>query len=694
MTRDLNRWLIIAVIIILISGCALTLLAAQSEDGRLRKQLLTETSLAGMGIDAGQVAALSGSEADLASLYYLHLKEQMTGIRSTDPIIRFAYLMGQRPDGTVFIFVDSEDPNSENYSPPGEVYTEASDILRQTFVTGTKTTEGPLGDRWGTWVSGFVPLYDPMTGRVIAVFGMDVDARDWNRQIATACTPAVAGTCLFLMLVLTFFFVQKRNDRERRFLEASRAAILESEERYRLLFTRSPIGIVQVDDHGIITTANQKFADIIGVPVERLVGIDTLNNIKDPDLIAAINDTLAGKTGYFEGDYTSVLTGKRSTVRMIGQPIGTEKERRFGAIGIFEDITKRKEMDNALRQTKDYLENLIRFANAPIIVWNPEFRIIEFNHAFEILTGMTRNTVIGQHLDILFSDETRDVSMNLIRSTLGGERWEVVEIPIRHMSGETRTVLWNSANILDPQGRIISTIAQGQDITERKRAEEAQFQANKKLTLLYSITRHDILNLLMALRSYIQLSREGVMDPQLSDIIVKEESIAETIEGHIRFTGDYQNMGVKAPAWQNIHEMVLRAKEALPMNHVRVEVDRTDLSVFADPLFEKVFYNVFDNALRYGGAQMKTIRVCSHETGTGLVVVCEDDGAGISKADKKHLFRRGYGKNTGLGLFLSKEILSITGISIAETSAPGCGARFEMQVPLGKYRWSKGRTVC
>jgi PAS domain S-box-containing protein len=689
-----NRWLIVAVIIILASGCVLTLWAAKSEDSRLRRQLLTETSLAGQGLTTENIAALSGSEADLASPEYLQLKEQMAGIRAADPLIRFAYLMGQRPDGTVFIMVDSEDPDSENYSPPGEVYTEASDVLRQAFLTGNVTTEGPLDDRWGTWVSGFVPLKDGGTKSVIAVFGMDVDARDWNRQIATACTPAVAGTLLFLMLVLTFFLVQKRNERERRLLEASEAAVRRSEEQYRMLFSKSPVGIVQVDEHGVIVIANQKFADIIGMPVEQMTGIDLIANVRDPGMVAAIRDTLAGKIGYYEGDYTSVLTGKKSTLRIIGQPVGTKKDGCFEAMGIVEDITERRQMEEALRQTKDFLQNLIKYANAPIIVWNPKFRIIEFNHAFEVLTGIARDTVIGQPLDILFTDETRKTSLSLIRSTLSGERWDVVEIPIRHVSGETRTVLWNSANILNPEGGIIATIAQGQDITERKRVEDALFQANRKLNLLNSITRHDILNLLMALRSYIELSRDSAKEnPDLSGFIDKEESIAQNIEDQIRFTGDYQAMGVKKPSWQNINEIVIRTKELLPMRDVRIDVDKKDLEVLADLLFEKVFYNLFDNALRYGGDHLKTIRVFSNETDTGLLIVCEDDGEGLGETERKHLFKRGFGKNTGLGLFLSKEILSITGITIEETSTSGKGARFEMHVPFGKFRWSKGSTA-
>ena len=145
-------------------------------------------------------------------------------------------------------------------------------------------------------------------------------------------------------------------------------------------------------------------------------------------------------------------------------------------------------------------------------------------------------------------------------------------------------------------------------------------------------------------------------------------------------------MGKTAPAWQNINESVRRAVAALPMRDVRVDVDRSDLEIYADPLFEKVFYNLIENALKYGGEAMTTIRITSQEAGAGLVIACEDNGTGITSGDKKRLFEQGYGKHTGLGLFLCREILSITGITIAETSEPGKGARFEMVVPKGTYR--------
>jgi signal transduction histidine kinase len=108
--------------------------------------------------------------------------------------------------------------------------------------------------------------------------------------------------------------------------------------------------------------------------------------------------------------------------------------------------------------------------------------------------------------------------------------------------------------------------------------------------------------------------------------------------------------------------------------------------VFADPLFERVIYNLIDNALRYGDDKMTVIRFSLLESDGNLVLTCEDDGEGIPYEEKKHLFRRGFGKHTGLGLFLSCEILTITGMTIRENGEPGSGARFEIMVPTGHFR--------
>ncbi|HEY3419068.1 MAG TPA: ATP-binding protein [Methanomassiliicoccales archaeon] len=127
-----------------------------------------------------------------------------------------------------------------------------------------------------------------------------------------------------------------------------------------------------------------------------------------------------------------------------------------------------------LREARDTLESLINYANAPIIVWDRNLFITRFNHAFEHLTGYLSSEVIGKRLELLFPDESRMRSLVMIDRTSEGEHWDSVEIPIRRVDGAIRTVLWNSAALYSPNtSQIQMTIAQGQDITERKMAEEA-----------------------------------------------------------------------------------------------------------------------------------------------------------------------------------------------------------------------------
>ena len=172
------------------------------------------------------------------------------------------------------------------------------------------------------------------------------------------------------------------------------------------------------------------------------------------------------KKEYWVSDYTHIRRDASGTI--------THYE------GIILDISDRKRAEESLKETNDYLQSLFDYANAPIIVWDPGFRITRFNHAFERLTGRIEKEVIGQHISILFPESSRESSLEQIGIALAGEHWETVEIPVLHVSGKVRTVLWNSATLFDEDGKtVITTIAQGQDITERKEAEEALHESRQ-----------------------------------------------------------------------------------------------------------------------------------------------------------------------------------------------------------------------
>ena len=149
------------------------------------------------------------------------------------------------------------------------------------------------------------------------------------------------------------------------------------------------------------------------------------------------------------------------------------------------DITERKKLEAELFETRGYLENLLNYANAPIIVWNPEFRISLFNHAFERLVGLRVNEVVGKSLEILFPKDRKQEALAYIQRTVAGEYLETVEIPIQNVNGNVSTLLWNSANIYDETGtQIVATIAQGHDITLRKEMQQKLEAYAKNLEVL------------------------------------------------------------------------------------------------------------------------------------------------------------------------------------------------------------------
>jgi PAS domain S-box-containing protein len=206
-------------------------------------------------------------------------------------------------------------------------------------------------------------------------------------------------------------------------------------------------------------------------------GFDVWNGALHPDDLEVSNARIAtalADHSLLDSEYRIVKPdGEVRWISALGQGVYNEQGEAVRMNGMCMDITARKTAEADLREARDYLENLFGYANAPVIVWDPELLITRFNHAFEDLTQLSADEVIGQHLGLLFpEDERRQEALAHVTSATAGERWQIVEIPILRADGEVRTVLWNSATIYEADGLTpTATIAQGQDITERKLAE-------------------------------------------------------------------------------------------------------------------------------------------------------------------------------------------------------------------------------
>jgi signal transduction histidine kinase len=224
------------------------------------------------------------------------------------------------------------------------------------------------------------------------------------------------------------------------------------------------------------------------------------------------------------------------------------------------------------------------------------------------------------------------------------------------------------------------------DISDRMRAEDAVRRATKQIVLLNSVTRHDILNQLNTLSLHVAYLKRKTEDAMFLDLLKMEEQLTDTIRNQIIFTRDYQNIGLEPPQWTNVAEMIAKALTLKELDGIEIAIGTGSLEIFSDLLIEKVYFNLVDNAMRHG-KRVSRIDFGYQMSGQGLILFCEDNGCGVPDDDKTKIFERGFGINTGYGLFLVREILSITDFSIRECGVYGEGARFEILIPTGSYRF-------
>jgi PAS domain S-box-containing protein len=380
--------------------------------------------------------------------------------------------------------------------------------------------------------------------------------------------------------------------------------------------------------------------------------------------------------------------GTRIDFWITATPLFNHNGETVGAIESLRDVTHQKTIARAWRESKNYLDAVINTISDPVFVKDRMHRFVTLNDGFCRFVGHTREDLLGKTDYDFFPREEAEIYRRNDEEVFSTSVINENEETLTDSRGTRHTIVTKKSLYTNSDGEkfLVGII---RDISERKQMETALREANKKLNLLSSITRHDIRNQLLSLTAYLELSKETLGDAvRTSEYILKEERAANAIERQIIFTKEYQDLGVSAPIWQNLSACLKSATVVLPLRDIRIFSEIEDLEIYADPLFEKVFYNLIDNALRYGGPAMTSMRFGHQVSGQNLVITVEDDGNGISAEEKKRLFERGFGHNTGLGLFLSREILSITGIAITETGEMGKGARFEIFVPGGAWRHS------
>ncbi|MCW3993438.1 MAG: PAS domain S-box protein [Candidatus Bathyarchaeota archaeon] len=354
------------------------------------------------------------------------------------------------------------------------------------------------------------------------------------------------------------------------------------------------------------------------------------------------------------------------------------------------DITERKKMDEELKSSRERLSILFEYAPDAYYLNDLKGNFIDGNKAAEELTGYSRSELIGKSflkLKLLPRSELPKAAKLLIKNALGKPTGPD-ELTLNRKDGTQVSVEIRTFPVKIRDQTLVLGIAR--DITERKKAEktlrgtmEELKMTNEKMRVVGRLTRHDVRNKLSAVTGNIFLTKQKVSgDREALTCLDDAESAVRQVERIFDFARTYEKLGVEELAYMNVEKSVREAVSLFADLHgVKLVNDCRGLTVLADSLLRQLFYNLIDNSLKYG-EKVSKIRISYKEVRKDqLKLVYEDDGVGIPKAEKEKIFREGYGKGTGYGLYLIRKMCEVYGWTIKETGKQGKGARFTIIIP-------------
>lgn len=353
----------------------------------------------------------------------------------------------------------------------------------------------------------------------------------------------------------------------------------------------------------------------------------------------------------------------------------------IGAVVVSRNISKRKAAEDRLIESEARFHSLFDSSLDGMFLSRPDGNILMANSAACEMLDMTEDEILSRGRDgILVRDGLLETALEERKRT-GRVRCELnyLKKDGSLLTGETTSNVFKAAD-----GSLMTSIII-RNITERKEREDSLRLAHQQLSLLNQVTRHDMINQLTIMEGYLALLESTDLKTNQTDYLRKLKTSTDMLKRQVEFTRQYQEIGTEPPRWLRLSDLVKKVAVTLDLNGLAVIGPNIEVWIKADPMLEKVVYNLIENAVRHGrGATKLVISIKEGERGT--VVAFQDDGPGIEDVDRARLFEPGYGKHTGFGLFMSREILRMTGLDIMENGRNGCGARFEILVPKDMVR--------
>jgi len=452
-----------------------------------------------------------------------------------------------------------------------------------------------------------------------------------------------------------------------------------------------PAPVFYRDTNGIYRDCNKAFELLVGCTKYSIVGrsmyefypqelADHYRYMDDLIIKNPYNQQYEYIITNSKGEYCDVLFSKCVLYSTNGEVTGI--------VGVILDISDRKNLERIIIENEEKYRTLADFTYDWESWIGPAGEYLYISPSCERITGYTVQEFIENPdliIKIAHPEDQQMLERHYLNSPIQQNGIHHMDYRIITKDGQERWISHYCQSVFRDDGTWLGRRESKRDITFRKKVTAAYERTNKKLLLLSNITRHDILNQLTVLSGLNDLLSEIDNNPDIHSILGTMKKTVDTINRHILFTREYQEIGGTQPEWQHIPSVVKRASKGSQILDIKISDDLSDMYILADPFLEKIFFCFLDNSERHG-KRVTLARFSCNKKEEGIVLLYEDNGIGIPNHEKDKIFERGYGANTGYGLFLTREIVSISGFSICETGEPGSGVRFEIAIPVGSWK--------
>ncbi len=497
--QRLSKMLFLLAVVLSISVGALNVYNTWNKTTLQAKQeAISLAESAASFLSSDQLMSLNADPSDVNSTAYLEIKRDLSEFKKHHSEIRYAYLFKYK-DGRLYFMADSESPESESCSPPGQEYYEATEQDLLPFYTGESVLTAPLTDRWGTWISALAPIKDPLTGKVIAMFGIDYPAAYWQSKIFKQVL-LTAANIFFLILLLTVLYQFFLNNIKTHALSEK---LRENETLFKAVFEQAPVGIAFANNYRFEQRINAEFARILSRPKEDFSSINWMEITHPDDVKRDLELFERFKTREID-NYTTEKRyirpdGSYIWVNLLVSRINIDGTRSKSGdhLCIAQDINDKKIAEEALRESERSKSMLL--SNLPGMAYrckyDRQWTMTFISDGCYELTGYKPESLVNNH-ELSYNDIIAPEFRELL--WLEWERAIKLKSTFRHeyeiitAAGEHKWVLETGQGVFKEDGDVAALEGIIIDITESK----------KRLDQIQYISEHDYMTGLYNRRYY------------------------------------------------------------------------------------------------------------------------------------------------------------------------------------------------